>query len=78
MNDREAIDHIHRRLDKQDATLDEVRDLIKCHISESTAIKPALEELVVLWRGSKVLLPILAALATSAWAFYTWAKDHIV
>lgn len=78
MNDREAIDHIHRRLDKQDATLEEVRDLIKKHIVEYTTIKSALDELVILWRGSKVLLPIIAAIATSLWAFYTWAKDHIV
>jgi hypothetical protein len=64
-------------MDSQDKMLLEIRDKITNHLNESEQIKPALEELVVLWRGSKMLLPIIAGAFGMVWAIYTWAKDHI-
>jgi len=40
-------------------------------------MKPALEELVALWKGSKLIIPMLASGAAMLWAAWTWAKDHI-
>lgn len=39
----------------------EIRDKINAHVIEADQIRPALDELVALWRGSKILIPILAA-----------------
>ena len=77
MTDHELIANIHRRMDKQDEMLREIRDAMSKHVIESDQIKPALEELVVLWRGSKMLLPIIATTVGMIWAIYAWAKDHI-
>lgn len=48
-------------MDQQDKMLLEIRDKINAHVIEADQIRPALDELVALWRGSKILIPILAA-----------------
>ena len=73
MTDHELINNIHRRMDLQDDLLREIRDKV---ISQET-MKPALEELVTLWKGSKIMIPMMASAAGLLWAFWTWAKDHI-
>ena len=73
MTDHELINNIHRRMDLQDDLLREIRDKV---ISQET-MKPALEELVTLWKGSKIMIPMMASAAGLLWAFWTWAQDHI-
>lgn len=73
MTDHELINNIHRRMDLQDDLLREIRDKV---ISQET-MKPALEELVALWKGSKIMIPLLASAAAMIWAVVAWAKDHI-
>ena len=73
MTDHELINNIHRRMDLQDDLLREIRDKV---ISQET-MKPALEDLVALWKGSKIMIPMMASAAGLLWAFWTWAKDHI-
>ena len=73
MTDHELINNIHRRMDLQDDLLREIRDKV---ISQET-MKPALDELVTLWKGSKIMIPMMASAAGLLWAFWTWAKDHI-
>ena len=73
MTDHELINNIHRRMDLQDDLLREIRDKV---ISQEN-MKPALEELVALWKGSKIMIPMMASAAGLLWAFWTWAKDHI-
>ena len=73
MTDHDLINNIHRRMDLQDDLLREIRDKV---ISQET-MKPALEELVTLWKGSKILIPMMASAAGLLWAFWTWAQDHI-
>lgn len=73
MTDHELINNIHRRMDLQDDLLREIRDKV---ISQET-MKPALEELVTLWKGSKIMIPLLASAAAMIWAVVAWAKDHI-
>ena len=73
MTDHELINNIHRRMDLQDDLLREIRDKV---ISQET-MKPALDELVTLWKGSKIMIPLLASAAAMIWAVVAWAKDHI-
>ncbi len=77
MTDHELIANLHRRMDQQDKMLLEIRDKINAHVVESDQIRPALEELVTLWKGSKLLIPILASMAAAVWAVVAWAKDHL-
>lgn len=73
MTDHDLINNIHRRMDLQDDLLREIRDKV---ISQEN-MKPALEELVALWKGSKIMIPLLASAAAMIWAVVAWAKDHI-
>ena len=73
MTDHDLISNIHRRMDLQDDLLREIRDKV---ISQET-MKPALEDLVALWKGSKIMIPMMASAAGLLWAFWTWAQDHI-
>jgi len=68
------------QLNRQDDILLDLRDTIKEHIIESREIGPALKELVTLWRASKLLGAIFAALAAGAaglWSLFVWTKDHL-
>ena len=73
MTDHEVIQNLHRRMDTQDSLLLEIRDKV---VAQET-MKPALEELVALWKGSKLIIPMLASGAAMLWAVWAWAKDHI-
>jgi hypothetical protein len=73
MTDHDLISNIHHRMDLQDDLLREIRDKV---ISQET-MKPALEDLVALWKGSKIMIPMMASAAGLLWAFWTWAHDHI-
>ena len=73
MTDHDLINNIHRRMDAQDAMLMEIRD----KVTAQETMKPALDELVTLWKGSKILIPMMASAAVLLWGFWTWAKDHI-
>ncbi len=77
MTDHDLIANLNRRMDSQDTILREIDRKITAHVAESDSIRPALEELVALWKGSKILIPILASMAAAVWAVVAWAKDHI-
>ena len=77
MTDHDLIQNLHRRMDSQDKMLLEIRDTMTAHIATEKEVKPALDELVALWKGSKILIPILASAAAMVWAVFAWAKDHI-
>jgi len=73
-------DDIERRFDTQDILLREIRDTLLAHLAIDKEMKPSLDELVSLWKGSKVISAILAALfafGAGVWALFSWAKDHI-
>lgn len=77
MTDHDLLDNLHRRMDKQDSMLLEIRDTITSHIATEKEVKPALDELIALWKGSKILIPMLAGAAAMIWAVIVWAKDHL-
>lgn len=71
---------LQEQMNRQDAILFELRDAIKEHLTESKDIGPALKELVVLWKASKILGAIIAfssAGAAGLWSLFVWAKDHL-
>ena len=50
------------------------------HTATEERLRPHLEELVALWRGSRAIAAILTAFAAvlgGFWALVTWAKDHV-
>jgi len=75
-----VIDNLHRRMDSQDALLLDIRDTLVAHIATEASMKPSLDELVSLWKGSKVISVIIAGLAAAGAGLvglFAWAKDHI-
>lgn len=68
------------RMDKQDVVLQDIQEKLLTHLVVDKEMKPALDELVSLWRGSKILSAIILSFATIGgmlWGLFVWAKDHI-
>ena len=75
----DMLEQLHRRMDTQDTILHEIHDKLVAHIAVEDEIRPALDELVALWKGSKVITRILtgaAAIGAMFWAIFVWAKEH--
>mgnify|MGYP000935056579 FL=1 len=77
---RAEADNLHERLDTIEALSRATHDSVVAHIAEERGTKAAIDELILLWRGSKLvvsgfklLIPIFAALLGAA----LWAKDHV-
>lgn len=71
---------LQERLNQQDRILLELRDTLIEHIAESKDVGPAIKELATLWKASKLLGAIFAALAAGVagmWSLFVWARDHI-
>ena len=51
--------------------------MVVSHIATEREIKPAIDELVALWKGSKLIIPLLASAGAMLWAVIAWAKDHV-
>jgi hypothetical protein len=80
MTDHEIIQNLHRRMDKQDEMLLQIHDKITSHIAESDQLRPHLEEVVLLWRGSRLMVSIVGGVAVvlgTLYAALVWAKEHI-
>ena len=58
------------------AALDGYKEALANHISEENKIAPALDELVSLWKGSKVLIPMIGTLGVGIGWLISWLKDH--
>jgi hypothetical protein len=80
MTDHELLNNLHRRMDKQDDLLREMSDALNRHIATEEMLRPHLEDLVALWRGSRAIAAIITALAAllgGLWALVAWARDHV-
>ena len=71
---------LHARLDAIESLSRATHDSIIGHIAEERETKAAIDELILLWRGSKlvvsgfkILIPVCAALLGAA----MWFKDHV-
>lgn len=58
------------------AALSEYKDALTKHVAEQNKIAPALDELVSLWKGSKVLIPMIGTLGVGIGWLISWLKDH--
>lgn len=63
-------------MDNQDEMLLEIRDKINAHLVEEAHIRPALDELVSLWKGSKLIIPIITGIAAMIWGIVSWSQEH--
>ena len=87
MSDHETLSIILNRMNHQDRTLDEIKSAqsvmwqkLDTHMQLEAEVKPSIDELIAVLKGSKFLGRIifwLCSIAGSAWAFYLWSKDHI-
>lgn len=82
--DGEALAHVHRRLDSAYEIVHETRErmivvheLLVQHIERDKEMKPALEELTTLWKGSKLIIPILSSVAIGLAGAWAWVKAEI-
>lgn len=82
--DGEALAHVHRRLDSAHDIIHETRErmitvqnLLVEHIARDKEMKPALEELTTLWKGSKLIIPILSSVAIGLAGAWAWVKSEI-
>ena len=82
--DGEALAHVHRRLDSAYEIVHETRErmivvheLLVQHIERDKEMKPTLEELTTLWKGSKLIIPILSAVAIGLAGVWAWVKAEI-
>ena len=78
---------LHGRLDRIEELARDMQDLARAthdtvvsHVAEERETKAAIDELILLWRGSKlvvsgftIMIPVFAALIGAA----MWAKDHL-
>ena len=77
---RAEAEVLHGRLDTIESLSRATHDTVVTHVAEERETKAAIEELILLWRGSKmmvsaakILIPIAAALVGAA----LWVKDHV-
>lgn len=73
----DPIANLHRRMDSQDRILLEIRDAQVRHVTVFEDMRPQIEELVTLWRGSKVIIPALSAIAMALAASFDWIRNHL-
>jgi len=75
--ERRTTSELMRRIDGQDELLLQIRDMVVSHVENEKQQIKAIEELVIVWRGSKIIIPALAAILGLLGSLYLWAKDHI-
>ena len=66
-----------RRIDSQDQMLLEIRDMVVLHIETEKETQQSVKELVLLWRGSKLIMPILIGAISILGGLFLWIKDYI-
>lgn len=75
----DEADALHERLEKIEKLAEDTHTYMLAHIEAEKDTRAALDELILLWRGSKIMvgaaklfLPVLAAVIGAA----VWARDH--
>lgn len=67
---KELLERHRALLEKQTTTLDK-------HIAQEEMVKPAVDELITIWRGSKLIFPILGSVIAFLLAAWAWGKEHL-
>jgi len=68
---------LHARIDEITGMLQDMRRILDVHVALDKDISPALKEIVIVWKGSKIMIPLLVTILTGLIASYAWIKDHI-
>lgn len=74
------LNRLHERLDKQNDILLELGKKLDMHLEAEAQIAPALQDIVTLWKGSKLIIPIVAGIGMTLgalWTLIAWVKDHL-
>lgn len=89
------VDTLHERIDRLEnklgATLEKLGETltslhgeVRDHIAQDAPIAPAVAELVTLYKGSKIMLPLVIGAVTfgitllgAGWALLAWLRDHL-
>lgn len=66
-----------KRMDSQDVALGELRTLLLLRNAVDDDLRPTLHEIVLLWRGSKLIIPALVGICAVLWAIISWSKEHL-
>jgi hypothetical protein len=87
MSDHEILNIILNRMNHQDRTLDEIKNQqsdmkqkLDTHMQMEADIRPSIDELIGVLKGSKFIGRIvfwLCSIAGAAWGFIVWSRDHI-
>ena len=64
-------------IDEITGMLQVMRRILDVHVALDKDISPALKEIVIVWKGSKIMIPLLVTILTGLIASYAWVKDHI-
>lgn len=81
MNDRREHDAViadlHRRLDDQEKLIKELCEIVRESIVIDKEHKAALEQMILLWRGSKIVVPALMIFGPTFLALIVWFREHV-
>ena len=81
MNDRReqdaAIADLHRRMDDHEKLIKELCAIVRESIVVDKAHNEALEQMIVLWRGSKIVIPALMIFVPTFLALIVWFREHV-
>ena len=80
----EQMDALSEATVKLSEKLTDMHGELRSHIQDEAPIAPAVQELVTVWKGSKIMLPFVAGLVTFLLSIFggvntvlTWFKDHV-
>lgn len=64
-------------LAEQGKILSAQAETLKVHMAKEEEIKPSLDELISLWKGSRIIIPMFVVIAGAIGSAIIWFKDHI-
>ena len=77
---RTEAEVLHGRPDTIESLSRATHDTVVAHVAEERETKAAIEELILLWRGSKMMVSafkILIPIAATLIGAVIWVKDHV-
>lgn len=76
----DAFAYLVQRMDNQDEVLRELINKVDTHLSKEEEIAPALDQMVVMWKGTRLAAGILIGVVATLTAFvtlYEWIIPYV-